>query len=76
MTSRHKYASHIHATIPDESASLIQQIHKLTRCHQFLMKLQYYFEPVCDASLLNQSPTPSLDACLKDLLREKQWCRS
>lgn len=75
MTLWIEYTSFMYATIPDQAIGLIQKVNESTQRHQFLMKLRHEFEPV-RASLLNRSPTPSLDVCLQELLREEQRCKS
>jgi hypothetical protein len=49
----------------------VQAVHNESKQDQFLMKLRPEFETVC-AGLINHKPVPTLDECLRELLREEQ----
>jgi len=61
----------VYATIPSESISIIQGVHEQSKRDQFLMKLRSDFENV-RSNLMNRDPSPSLDVCFRELLREEQ----
>ncbi|XP_038979372.1 uncharacterized protein LOC113461231 [Phoenix dactylifera] len=66
-----EYTGIIHAKVPKEALSAIQEVHATSKHDQFLMKLRPEFE-VTRAALLNRDHVPSLDVCLGELLREEQ----
>ncbi|KAH0658127.1 hypothetical protein KY285_026688 [Solanum tuberosum] len=59
----------VYAKIPYES--IIQGVHEQSKRDQFLMKLRSDFENV-RSNLMNRDPSPSLDVCFRELLREEQ----
>ncbi|XP_058002200.1 uncharacterized protein LOC131179387 [Hevea brasiliensis] len=61
----------VYAKIPAESLSVIQEIHKQSKRDQFLMKLRSDFETI-RSILMSCDPSPSLDVCFGELLREEQ----
>ncbi|XP_006365545.1 uncharacterized protein [Solanum tuberosum] len=61
----------VYAKIPTESLSVIQAVHEQSKRDQFLMKLRSDFESV-RSNLMNRDPSPSLDVCFRELLREEQ----
>ncbi|KAF3621213.1 hypothetical protein FXO37_32912 [Capsicum annuum] len=61
----------IYAKIPAESLSVVQQVHEQSKRDQFFMKLRFEFETL-RSHLMNRDPSPSLDVCLRELLREEQ----
>ncbi|KAH0743204.1 hypothetical protein KY290_031197 [Solanum tuberosum] len=61
----------VYAKIPTESLSVIQAVHEQSKRDQFLMKLRSDFESV-RSNLMNCDPSPSLDVCFRELLREEQ----
>ncbi|KAJ8755195.1 hypothetical protein K2173_018993 [Erythroxylum novogranatense] len=61
----------IYAKVPAESLSIIQDIHEQSKRDQFLMKLRSEFEAV-RSNLMSREPSPSLDICFGELLREEQ----
>jgi len=61
----------VYAKIPSESLSIIQGVHEQSKRDQFLMKLRSDFENV-RSNLMNRDPSPSLDVCFRELLREEQ----
>ncbi|XP_031261253.1 uncharacterized protein LOC116119442 [Pistacia vera] len=61
----------IYAKIPEESLSVVQEIHAQSKRDQFLMKLQPEFEAT-RSNLMNCNPVPSLDVCFGELLHEEQ----
>jgi len=50
---------------------VIQIVHKTSKRDQFLMKLRFDFEAT-NCNFMNRNPVPTLDACLSELLCEKQ----
>ncbi|XP_042967445.1 uncharacterized protein LOC122300686 isoform X1 [Carya illinoinensis] len=61
----------IYAKVPEESLSVVQEVHAQSKRDQFLMKLRPEFE-VTRSNLMNRAPVPSLDICFGELLREEQ----
>ncbi|KAH0641891.1 hypothetical protein KY285_032759 [Solanum tuberosum] len=61
----------VYAKIPVESLSMIQAVHEQSKRDQFLMKLCSDFKCV-RSNLMNRDPSPSLDVCFRELLREEQ----
>ncbi|KAJ0077325.1 hypothetical protein Patl1_35954 [Pistacia atlantica] len=59
------------ARVPEDSLSVVQEIHAQSKQDQFLMKLQPEFEAT-RSNLMNRNPVPSLDICFGELLREEQ----
>ncbi|KAG6495050.1 hypothetical protein ZIOFF_042841 [Zingiber officinale] len=66
-----EYSNIIYSKVPKEALASIQAIHEVSKRDQFLMKLRSDFD-VARAGLLNRNPVPSLDICLRELLREEQ----
>jgi hypothetical protein len=61
----------VYAKIPAASLFVVQAVHEQSKRDQFLMKLRPEFE-VTHSNLMNQDPSPSLDVCFGELLREEQ----
>ncbi|XP_057999163.1 uncharacterized protein LOC131177988 [Hevea brasiliensis] len=61
----------VYAKVPAESLSVIQAIHEQSKRDQFLMKLRSDFETI-RSNLMSRDPSPSLDVCFWELLREEQ----
>ncbi|KAJ0084938.1 hypothetical protein Patl1_30072 [Pistacia atlantica] len=57
--------------VPEDSLSIVQEIHAQSKRDQFLMKLRPEFEAT-RSNLMNRNPVPSLDICFGELLREEQ----
>ncbi|KAH0648567.1 hypothetical protein KY285_033815 [Solanum tuberosum] len=57
--------------IANYSQGVIQAVHEQSKRDQFLMKLRSDFESV-RSNLMNRDPSPSLDVCFRELLREEQ----
>lgn len=57
--------------VPKEALGVVQAVYKESKRDQFLMKLRLEFESV-RARLINCIPVPTLDECLRELLREEQ----
>ena len=51
--------------------SVVQEVHEQSKRDQFLMKQHPEFEAI-RSNLMNRAPSPSLDACFGELLREEQ----
>lgn len=68
-----EYQDLVYATVSQEGLSTLQQVHEVSKRDQFLMKLRRDFEPI-RANLMSRIPSPSLDICLAELLREEQRC--
>ena len=65
------YTEIIYSSLPDASIAVVQSIHSTSQRDQFLMKLRYEFEHV-RSNLMSRVPSPSIDSCLGELLREEQ----
>ena len=65
------YTELIYAKVPDEALAAIQKVYDDSQRDQFLMKLRKDFEQI-RSSLMSHVPTPSMDDCLGELLREEQ----
>ncbi|KAJ0014558.1 hypothetical protein Pint_19762 [Pistacia integerrima] len=61
----------IYAKVPEESLSVVQEIHAQSKRDQFLMRLRPKFEAT-RSNLMNRNPVPSLDVCFGELLCEEQ----
>ncbi|XP_031283759.1 uncharacterized protein LOC116142466 [Pistacia vera] len=61
----------IYAKVPEDSLSVVQEIHAQSKRDQFLMKLRLEFEAT-RSNLMNRNPVPSLDICFGELLCEEQ----
>ncbi|KAA8546345.1 hypothetical protein F0562_002916 [Nyssa sinensis] len=57
--------------VPAESISAVQAVHEQSKRDQFLMKLRPELETT-RSNLMNRDPSPSLDVCFGELLREEQ----
>lgn len=68
-----EYQELVYTTASQEGLSTLQQVHEVSKRDQFLMKLRRDFEPI-RANLMSRIPSPSLDICLAELLREEQRC--
>jgi len=66
-----EYTGIIYSKIPKESLEALYLVHAESQRDQFLMKVRPKFE-VVRASLINRSPVPTLDECLRELLQEEQ----
>lgn len=62
----------IHAKVPITTLSALQEVQKVSKRDQFLMKLRSEFK-VVQTGLLNRDPVSSLDVCMGELLHEEQW---
>ncbi|KAL6341371.1 hypothetical protein AAG906_032489 [Vitis piasezkii] len=65
------YSDIVYANVPAAALSGVQTVHATSKRDQFLMKLRPDFE-IAQSNMMNCHPIPSLDACLSELLREKQ----
>ena len=65
-----EYTDIAYATITKDTLSGVQEVHKITQRDQFLMKLRLEFENV-RSNLMSCHPSPSLDTCLTEVLREE-----
>ena len=61
----------VYAKVPDASLSAVQEVYEQNKRDQLLMKLQPEFEVTC-SNLINHDPSPSLDVCFGELIREEQ----
>ncbi|XP_022842491.1 uncharacterized protein LOC111366073 [Olea europaea var. sylvestris] len=61
----------VYVSVPEESLSAVQKVHEQSKRDQFLMKLRVEFEGT-RSNLMNHDPSPSLDVCFGELLREEQ----
>ena len=61
----------VYAKVPAGSLSIVQEIPEQSKRDQFIMKLCPEFEAI-RSNLMNLSPSPSLDVCFGELLREEQ----
>ena len=59
------------ASVSKESLLAVLEVHATSQRDQFLMKLRSKFENV-RSNLMSRNPTPSLDTCFAELLREEQ----
>ncbi|TXG72881.1 hypothetical protein EZV62_001460 [Acer yangbiense] len=66
-----EYTELIHTIVKSTALPDIQALHETSQRDQFLMHLRSDFEMV-RSNLLSRSPSPSLDTCLNELLREEQ----
>lgn len=66
------YTEIIYMDLSTASSTLVQDIHKTSQRNQLLMKLRLEFEPV-RSNLMSRVPSPSIETCLGELLREEQW---
>ena len=65
------YCDIVYANVPTAALSTVQEVHATSKRDQFLMDLQPDFENA-RSNMINSHHVPSLDACLSELLREKQ----
>ncbi|KAF7144736.1 hypothetical protein RHSIM_Rhsim04G0131100 [Rhododendron simsii] len=68
-----EYKMLVYGNVLIEGLKTLQAVHEITQGDQFLMKLRHEYEPV-RSNLLSRAPTPSLEICLSELLREEQRC--
>lgn len=68
-----EYKEIVFAKVSIEGLKTLQAVHEITQRDQFLMKLRREFEPV-RSNLMSRAPTPSLETCLSELLRDEQRC--
>ncbi|KAK0597672.1 hypothetical protein LWI29_027447 [Acer saccharum] len=61
----------VYAKVPAAYLSDVQAVHEQSKRDQFLMKLRPEFE-ITRSNLMNRDPSPSLDVCFGELLREEQ----
>jgi transposase InsO family protein len=61
----------VYAKVPAASIPAVQVVHEQSKRDQFLMKLPLEFEAT-RSSLMNRDPSPCLDVCFGELLREEQ----
>ncbi|XP_049394911.1 uncharacterized protein LOC125859256 [Solanum stenotomum] len=66
-----EFTDSVYTKIPSKSLSIIQGVHEQSKRDQFLMKLRSDFENV-RSNLMNRDPSPSLEVCFRELLREEQ----
>jgi hypothetical protein len=66
-----EFSDIVYAKVPVASLSDVQAVHEQSKRDQFLMKLRPEFE-VTRSNLMNWDPSPSLDVCFGELLREEQ----
>ena len=65
------YTEIIYSSLPDASIAVVQNIHSTSQRDQFLMKLRLEFEQI-RSNLMSRVPSPSIDSCFGELLREEQ----
>jgi hypothetical protein len=61
----------VYAKVDAASIPTVQAVHEQSKRDQFMMKLRPEFEAT-RSSLMNRGPSPSLDICFGELLREEQ----
>lgn len=66
-----EYTNIVYASVPETSLEAVITLHQTSQRDQFLMKLRPEFE-VVRSNLLLRTPSPSVDDCLNELLREEQ----
>ena len=66
-----EYMDIAYATLTGDTLFGVQEVHNITQRDQFLMKLRPEFENV-RSNLMSRHPSPSLDTCLNEVLREEQ----
>ncbi|TXG67369.1 hypothetical protein EZV62_008644 [Acer yangbiense] len=66
-----EFSDMVYAKVPAASLSAVQAVHEQSKRDQFLMKLRPEFE-ITRSNLMNRDPSPSLDVCFGELLREEQ----
>jgi hypothetical protein len=66
-----EFSDMVYAKVPAASLSDVQAVHEQSKRDQFLMKLRHEFE-ITRSNLMNRDPSPSLDVCFGELLREEQ----
>jgi hypothetical protein len=64
-----EFSDVVYTKVPTASISVVQAIHEQNKRDQFLMKLCPKFEATRS---MNRDPSPSLDVCFGELLREEQ----
>jgi hypothetical protein len=65
-----EFSDVVYAKVHATSISVVQDVHEQSKRDQFLMKLRPEFE-VTRSNLMNRDPSPSLDVCFGELLREE-----
>jgi hypothetical protein len=65
-----EFSDVVYAKLPAGSISAVQAVHEQSKRDQFLMKLCPEFE-AARSNLMNRDPSPSLDVCFGELLREE-----
>ncbi|KAF8409806.1 hypothetical protein HHK36_005885 [Tetracentron sinense] len=58
-------------TAKTDSLSVVQEVHEQSKRDQLLMKLRPKFEAT-HSNVMNRDPSPSLDVCFGELIREEQ----
>jgi hypothetical protein len=61
----------VYAKVPATSISIVQNVHEQSKRDEFMMKLHPEFEST-RSNLMNRAPSPTLDVCFGELLREEQ----
>lgn len=70
-----EFADIIYAKGPVKSLAAVQTVHEQSKRDQFLMKLRPEYEAI-RSNLMNRDPSPSLDVCFGELLREEQCLKT
>ena len=68
-----EYKELVYVTVSSEGLSALQNVHETTQRDQFLIKLRREFESI-RSNLMSRYPSPTLDTCFSELLREEQRC--
>ncbi|KAF7127518.1 hypothetical protein RHSIM_Rhsim11G0061100 [Rhododendron simsii] len=68
-----EYKELVYANVSIEGLKTLQAVHEITQRDQFHMKLRREFEHV-RSNLMSRAPTPSLETCLSELLRDEHQC--
>jgi hypothetical protein len=66
-----EFSDVVYAKVHAASIPAVQDVHEQSKRDQFLMKLRPEFEAT-RSNLMNRDPSPSLDVCFGELLREEQ----
>ena len=59
----------VYAKVLAEFLSVVQEVHEQSKRDQFFMKLRSEFEAI-RSNMMNRAPSPSLDVCFGELLRD------
>ena len=60
----------VYAKVLAKSLFVVQEVHEQSKRDHFFMKLHSKFEAI-PSNLVNRAPSPSLDVCFGELLREE-----